>query len=133
MAYSAHTINVTLSMKARIVRTSMHIEKKTKFKNYLWNYTCYWKIFTRIDGASNQQSKLQINKNYILPCSPGYGEFENLCFVSVAWTVSVSRVCARRKQNHYCFLGKTSTTHKFNLRVISIAYLFSQSLVNILS
>ena len=34
--------------------------------------------------ASNQQ------KIYIQSYSPGYGEFENLCFVSVAWTKSVS-------------------------------------------
>jgi len=48
--------------------------------------------FTRIDGASNQWRKLQINKNYIPSYSPGYGEFENRWFVSAAWTVSVSRV-----------------------------------------
>ena len=35
--------------------------------------------------VSNQQ------KIYILSCLPGYGEFKNFCFVSVAWTVSVSR------------------------------------------
>ena len=28
---------------------------------------------------------------YIPTYSPGYGEFENVSFVSVAWTVSVSR------------------------------------------
>jgi len=46
-------------------------------------------IFIGIDGASNQQKKLQI-KN-IPSYSPGYGGFENLCFVSKAWSVSVSR------------------------------------------
>ena len=44
-----------------------------------------------IDGASNQQRKLQINKNYIPAYSPGYGEFKNLCFAFVALSVSVSR------------------------------------------
>jgi len=39
----------------------------------------------------DQQRKFQINKNYIPYKLPGYGEFENPCFVSVAWTVSVSR------------------------------------------
>ena len=40
-----------------------------------------------------------------------------------------------RKQNRYRFLGKTATIDKFavSLRVISIAYLIGQSLVNILS
>ena len=77
-------------MKNHIVRTSMYIEK-TKFKYYLWNYACYLKKFARIDGASDQRRKLQINKNYTLSHLPSYGEFENLCFVFVAWTVSVSR------------------------------------------
>ena len=63
-----------------------------KFKNYLWNYACYWKIITKIDGASYQQRKLQVNKNYIPSYLPSYGEFKNVCFVSVAWTVSVSCV-----------------------------------------
>ena len=57
----------------------------------MWNYAFYRKIFTKIDGASNQWKKLQINKYYILSNLPGYGEFETLCFVSVAWMVSVSR------------------------------------------
>ena len=36
--------------------------------------------------------KLQINKkNYTPSYLPGYGEFKNLCFISVAWMVSVSR------------------------------------------
>ena len=41
----------------------------------------------------------------------------------------------RRKQNCYRFLCKTATIDKcaVSLRVISIAYLFGQSLVNILS
>ena len=69
--------------------SSHNIKKKTKLKNYLWNY---WKIFTRVDGASNQQRKLRMNKNYIPSYSPGYGELEILCFVSVAWTVRVSHV-----------------------------------------
>jgi len=64
------------------------ILKKTKFKNCLWNYASYWKMFTR---ASNQQRKLQINKNYVPSYSSSYGEFKNLCLVTVAWTVSVSR------------------------------------------
>ena len=42
--------------------------------------------------GSNQQRNLQINKNYIPSCFPSYGEFENnICFVSVAWTVIVLR------------------------------------------
>ena len=35
--------------------------------------------------ASNQQ-------NYIPSYSPGYGEFKKVCFVSIAWMVSVSPV-----------------------------------------
>ena len=42
------------------------------------------KNFTSIDGASNQQRKLQINKNYAPSYSPDNGEFENLCFISIA-------------------------------------------------
>jgi len=53
----------------------MHIEKKMQ------NLKIICEIFTRIDGASNQQRKLQINKNYTPSYSPGYGEFKNL-FVS---------------------------------------------------
>ena len=41
--------------------------------------------------GSNQQRKLQINKNYTPSYFPGYGEFENICFISVAWTVIVLR------------------------------------------
>ena len=50
------------------------------------------KIFISIDRARNQQRKLQINKNYAPSYSPDDGEFENLCFVSITWTVSVSCV-----------------------------------------
>ena len=74
---------MTLSVKTCIVCTSMHIKKNKIYKLFV-NYTCYWKICARIDGASNQQRKLQINKNYVPSYSPVYGEFENLCFVSVA-------------------------------------------------
>ena len=48
--------------------------------------------------------------------SPGYGELENLCFVSVLRTVSV--LCAfvdnavDEKHNLYRYLGKTATVDK---------------------
>jgi len=42
------------------------------------------KIIKMTDGASNQQRKLQISKNYIPSYSPDYEKFENLCFISVA-------------------------------------------------
>ena len=82
---------VTLSAKTRIVRTSMQMHSYWKKKQNCEITHATQKIFTRIDGASNQWSKLHINKNYMPSYSPGYGEFENLYFVSVAWTVSVSR------------------------------------------
>ena len=137
-------LNVTHSAKTCIVHRSMYIRtfiEKSKIKNYLWNYACYWKIFTRIDGASNQQRKLQINKNYIPSYSPGYGKFKNLCFVSVAWMVSVSCAFVYNAVDinkiATTFFGKTATIDTckctVSLRVISIAYLFGQSLVNILS
>ena len=82
--------------------------------------------------ASNQQK-------YIPSYLPGYGEFENLCFVSVAWTVSGLRAfvynAVDEKHNLYRFLGKTATVDKctVNLRITSVAHLTGQSLVNILS
>ena len=84
-------------------------------------------MFTRVNGASNQQRKLQINKNYISSYYlPGYGEFENLCFISVAWTVSVSRVFVYNavEVNKIAnrFLGKTATIDKFAVR-LSILFL----------
>ena len=125
-----HTI-VTISAKTHIVCSSMNIEKKMKFKDYLY----YWKIFT---GAINQQRKLQINKNYIPSYSPGYGKFENLfhfCGLNSEYVTCVYLQCSRHKQNRYYFLGRTTTIDKcaVSLRVISMAYLIGQSLVNILS
>ena len=56
-----------------------------KFKDYLLNYASTGKKLQGLmvgqqsaNEASNQQ------KIYIQSYSPGYGEFENLCFVSVA-------------------------------------------------
>ena len=135
-------LNVTHSAKTCIVHRSMYIRtfiEKSKIKNYLWNYACYWKIFTRIDAASNKGRKLQINKNYIPSYSPGNGELKNcffFCFCSLNGECFTC-IClqfGRCKQNCYCFLCKIATIDKcVSLRVISIAYLFGQSLVNILS
>ena len=40
-------------------------------------------IYKNLWGQQSAK-KLQINKNYTPSYSPGYREFENLCFVSVA-------------------------------------------------
>ena len=87
----SHLVIVTISAKTHIVCTSIYIREKTKFKIICEiMHACYWKIFTRIDGASNQWRKLQINKNYTPSYSLSYGEFENLCFISLSWILSVS-------------------------------------------
>jgi len=71
----------------------VHWKKKKEFKNYLWNYACYRKIYLqRLIGPAISKGSFKSTKLYILSYSPGYGELENLCFVSIAWTVSVSRV-----------------------------------------
>ena len=80
---------VTISVKTCIVHTCMYIEKNKNLKNYLWNYASYFgKYLQGLMGPAISKGSFKSNK----PCySPGYGEFENLCFVSVAWTVNVSR------------------------------------------
>ena len=43
------------------------------------------------DRWGQQSAKEDSNQqNYTPTYLPGYGEFENLCFVSIAWMVSVS-------------------------------------------
>ena len=119
--------NVTISVKTSAVRTSMYIEK-TKFKNYLWNYACYWKIFTRIYWAINiNKGSFKPTKN-IPSYSPGYGKLENLlfrfCSLNSDCVTYVCLQCGRCKQNRYLFLGKTATIDKctVSLRFISITY-----------
>ena len=116
-------LNVTLLAKTCIVCTSMHAywRKKTKFQSSLWNYACCWKIFTRIDGARNQQMKLQINKNYMPSYLPGYGEFENLfpfCSLNGECVTCICLHCSRCKQNRYHFLGKNSNINKWAVSLI---------------
>jgi len=50
------------------------------------------KIITRIDGASNQRRKLQINKNYKPSKSPGYVEVENLVSAFVYNAVGINKI-----------------------------------------
>ena len=59
----------------------------------------------------------------------------HFCSVNSEGVKCICLQCNRRKQNRYGFLGKTATIDKcaVSLRVISIAYLFIQSLVNSLS
>ena len=64
-----------------------------------------------------QQSAMKAsNQQKIYTILLAYGEFENLCFISVAWTVSVLRAfvytVVDEKQNLYRFLGKTTTVDK---------------------
>jgi len=116
---------VTLWAKTRIVCTSMHIEN---FYSYLWNYACYWKIFTRIDGASNLQRKLQINKNYISFLLAWLWKVLKplFCFCSLnsECVTGICLQCGKRKQNHCHFLGKTASIDKraVILRIFSITY-----------
>ena len=106
----SYNVYVTLSAKTHIIRTSMYIEKKKR------NLTIICEIMHAtgkyLQGASNQQRKLQINKKYTPSYSPAYGVFEKFSFISVAWTVSICLQCGRRKQNRYRFLSKTATIDK---------------------
>ena len=123
---SSGFVYVTLSENPRSSR---------KKKNDLKIICEIMQIFTSIYGASNQQRKPQINNNYIPSYTPIYGEFD-FHTLNGECVTCICLQCVRCKQNRYCFLGKTTTTIDkctISLRVISIAYLFAQSLVNILS
>ena len=69
----------------------------------------------------------------------GYGEFENLCFVSVVQTVWVSRAFVYSAVDvnkiMMIFFSKTTFIHicAINYSAKTIAYFICQSLVNILS
>ena len=58
-----------------------------EFKKYLWIYTFTGEYLQGLMGLAISE----VNKNYIPSYSPGYGEFKNFWFISVAWMVSVSR------------------------------------------
>jgi len=130
--------NVTLSAKTRIVRISMHIEKREISKLFMKlcmllenNFKDWWGQQSA-KGASNQQKLYGILFAWL------WRDRKSLfCFRSLngKYVTCVCLQCGRRKQNCYCFLGKTSTIDKctISLRIISIAYLLSQSLVNISS
>ena len=75
-------IYVTISAKTCIVRTNMYVKKK-QFKSYLWKYACY---LQGLMGPAFSKRSFKSIPSYL----PGYGEFENLCFVSMAWIMSVS-------------------------------------------
>ena len=103
---------VNLSAKTRIVRTSMHIEKKF-FLNYLWNYACYWKIFLQDwwgqKSASNQQKLCTIILSRLWWVQKSMFYFHSL---NGEYVKCVCLQCGRRKQNRYHFLGKTATIDK---------------------
>ena len=122
---------VTISANTHIVHTSMHIEKKTAKICEIMQYV--HKDWWGQKEASNQQKLYTI----LLALAK-----ESLKIVSVAWSWTYSKCvtcvclqCGTCKQNCYHFLGKTTSIDKraVNLRVITIAFLIGQSLVNILS
>ena len=134
-------VNICDHLSENLHNSHRHVywKKTTKFKNYLWNYACYLKIFYQdwwgqqsAKEASNQQKLYTILLAWLWRVWKSLFHF---CSLNSECVTCICLQCGRRKQNCYRFLGKTATIDKcaVSLRVISIAYLFGQSLVNILS
>jgi len=76
---------VTVSAKTRIVRM---LKKKTKFSEIT---NAKGKYSQELMGPGISQGSFKSTKTTYIPSySPGHGQFENSCFVAVAYTVSVS-------------------------------------------
>jgi len=67
---------------------------------YLWGL---------MEPAISEGSFKSTKTIFVPSYSPGYGEFENLCFGSIACVTCICLQCGRHKQNCYRFLGKTAT------------------------
>jgi len=119
---------VTISVKTRIVHTSMYIKKK--IISEITHAT--GKYLQGLMGAAISEGSFKSTKTiHHLTCLAMESLF---CFRSLNGEC-VTCIClqySKRKQNRYRFLGKTATLDECTV-IVSIAYLFGKSLVNILS
>jgi len=114
----------------------MHIgKKKTKFKNYLWNYACYKKYLQGLMRPAINKENFKSTQLYIILLTWAWRVRKSLFrfhSLNVKFVICVYLQCGRCKQNHSHFIGKTTTIDEcvLNLSVgfwWNVARVFSTS------